>query len=239
MNFMLNNAFLFLLNCCTTKLYLAHLDINNNLLSTTQQQNFRQQQKIISKKLQTEESAKKICFLNFPVQASDKEKQWVVRASVLVVGLVGTSLANVKNSIITFWFLGSEVAYVLIFPQLVCVLFCSMSNAYGVVAGLLMGLVVRLLNGDAALDLLPVFYYPGCSLQEDGTYVQCAPVRTISMLSSLVSILIFSKLTNVLFERKLLPEYLDVFKVKTRKGSPSSKEPQIDAASQSMVNTSC
>lgn len=178
-------------------------------------------------------------FSELSCQASDKEKQWVVRAAVLVVGLVGTSLANVNNSIITFWFLGSEVAYVLIFPQLVCVLFSSISNAYGVVSGLLVGLVLRLLNGDATLGLPPVFYYPGCSLQEDGTYVQCAPVRTISMLSSLVSILIFSKLTHILFERELLPEYLDVFRVKTRKETPSRKEPQIDAASQSMVNSSC
>lgn len=177
-------------------------------------------------------------FSEFPAQASDKEKQWVVRAAVLGVGLVGTALANVRNSIITFWFLGSEVAYILIFPQLICVLFCSVSNAYGVVSGLLVGLVVRLLNGDAMLGIPAVFYYPGCSIQEDGTYVQCAPVRTISMLSSFISILIFSKLTNILFERELLPEDLDVFKVKTRKASPSRKEPQIDSASQSMVNTS-
>lgn len=163
----------------------------------------------------------------------------MVRAAVLVGGLLGTSLANVKNSIITFWFLGSEVAYVLIFPQLVCVLFCSISNAYGAVSGLLVGLVVRLLNGDATLGLQPVFYYPGCSLQENGTYVQCAPVRTISMLSSLVSILIFSKLTNIMFERELLPECWDVFRVRTRMKPSSSKEPQIDPASQSMVNTSC
>lgn len=163
----------------------------------------------------------------------------MVRATILVVGLVGSSLANVKNSIITFWFLGSEVAYVLVFPQLVCALFCSISNAYGVVCGLLVGLMVRLLNGDATLGLPPVFYYPGCSQQEDGTYVQCAPVRTISMLSSLVSILIFSKLTTVLLERELLPEYLDLFRVKTRKDSLSRREPQIDLASRSMVNNSC
>lgn len=184
-------------------------------------------------------SAKKTCSWNFPVQASDKEKQWVVRASVLVVGLVGTSMANLKNSIITFWFLGSEVAYVLIFPQLVCVLFCSVSNAYGTVCGLLVALVVRLLNGDATLGLPPVFHYPGCTLLEDGAYVQCAPVRTISMLSSLVSILIFSKLTSVLFERELLPERWDVFRVKSRKESPRGKEPRTNAASQPMVNTSC
>lgn len=153
------------------------------------------------------------------------------------MGLLGTSLANLKNSIITFWFLGNEVAYVLIFPQLVCVLFCSFSNAYGVVSGLLVALVVRLLNGDDTLGLAPVFHYPGCTLQESGTYVQCAPVRTISMLSSLVSILIFSKLTNVLLERNLLPERWDVFRVKNPK-SPSRKEPWTNTASQPMVDTS-
>lgn len=159
-----------------------------------------------------------IHFPHFFLQASDREIQWVICASVVMTGVIGTSLTNLNNSILLFWFLGNDIAYIVIFPQLVCVLFFSTSNGYGAVMGLLVGVLLKLLSGDQLLLIPPVIHFPGCTL-DDGIYVQCAPVKSISMLTSFTAILFFSYLTSMLFNKKLLPQRWDVLKVRDQKAS--------------------
>lgn len=140
---------------------------------------------------------------------------WVIRVVVAFVGTVGTLLTSLRNSVLLFWFLCSEVAYIIIFPQLVCILFFNISNGYGAVIGFLVGLVVRVLGGDSFLGITPIIHFPGCTL-EGGVYVQYAPVKTISMLSAVSTILFFSYLTSVLFNKGWLPDKWDVLKVKAQ-----------------------
>ncbi|XP_057705633.1 high-affinity choline transporter 1-like [Corythoichthys intestinalis] len=147
-------------------------------------------------------------------KASDREVQWVIKGAVLFTGLVGSSLAFLEVSILSYWLLGSTVTYVLMFPQLICILFFENSNAYGAISGLFIGGMLRLLSGEPSLGLPVTLPFPGCTL-ENGVYVQHAPVSTICMLCNLISTLVVSYLASLLFNKGLIPERFDICKVKT------------------------
>lgn len=136
-----------------------------------------------------------------------------MRVTVVVVGLAGTSITFYTKSTLVLWILGADVSYTLIFPHLVAVLFFKVTNGYGATVGYIIGLTVRILLGENAIGLPVILQLPGCTLQ-DGIYVQKSPIRTLSMLCTLVTILVFSFLTFLMFNHGMLPEKWDVFKVK-------------------------
>ncbi|XP_030265815.1 high-affinity choline transporter 1-like isoform X2 [Sparus aurata] len=180
-------------------------------------------------------------------QASDKELQWVIRVSIVVAGVVGTSLTSLDSGILVFWILGSDLSYTILFPQLICVLFIQISNGYGVIAGYVVAVVMRLLCGEPLFGLPVLLQFPGCTL-EDGVYIQRSPVKTICMLAALVSIVTFSYVSSVLFNKGILPERWDVLKVKSQSApSPAGHTKECDTddtdddqvQSEPMLDTKC
>ncbi|XP_063160423.1 high affinity choline transporter 1 [Candoia aspera] len=146
--------------------------------------------------------------LSFRQSASDNEIVWIMRITIFVFGASATVMALLAQSIYGLWFLSSDLVYIIIFPQLLCVLFIKGTNTYGAIAGYLFGLVFRITGGEPYLSLKPLIFYPGW-YQEDGTYFQRFPFKTLAMLTSFFTNIAVSYLAKYLFESGTLPPKLD------------------------------
>jgi len=127
----------------------------------------------------------------FRKSADDLDTRKVTRAAILVTGFLATLLALSVKSVYTLWFLCADLVYVILFPQLLMGLFCRRTNQVGVLAGIAVGLVLRLGGGEAVLGLNSFITYPFQD-PDQGTFF---PFRTFAMLASLTTIWAVSRLT--------------------------------------------
>ncbi|XP_037345418.1 high-affinity choline transporter 1-like [Pungitius pungitius] len=153
--------------------------------------------------------ARNIYQLAFRQSASDREIVWVMRCTIFVFGALATAMALLTKSVYGLWYLSSDLVYVIIFPQLLSVLFVKGTNTYGSVAGYIFGLLLRIGGGEPYLKLPPFIYYPGWVNQKKIHHVtgevehfvqQRFPFKTMSMLASFLANVAFSYLTKYLFE---------------------------------------
>jgi high affinity choline transporter 7 len=121
-----------------------------------------------------------------------KQLKFVLRIGILVAGTLAALLALKVQSVYTLWFLCSDLVYVLLFPQLVMVLYDRKANAWGAITGLVVGFFFRIGGGEPALGLTPLLPYP----IEPGEISTWFPFRTSSMLISLTSIWLVSRITQ-------------------------------------------
>ncbi|XP_072301216.1 high-affinity choline transporter 1-like [Eucyclogobius newberryi] len=153
--------------------------------------------------------ARNIYQLAFRQSASDNEIVWVMRCTIFVFGAAATAMALLTGSVYGLWYLSSDLVYVIIFPQLLSVLFVKGTNTYGSVAGYVFGLLLRIGGGEPYLKLPPFIFYPGWVNQVRVHHLtgdvehfvqQRFPFKTVSMLASLLANIGFSYLTKYLFE---------------------------------------
>lgn len=125
-------------------------------------------------------------------KSSDREIRLAVRLAVVAIGALATGLAIAADSVYVLWLLCSDLVYVVLFPQLVMVLFSRHANARGAAAGAVVGLVLRLGGGEPLLGLPATLPYP----MHDPEIGILFPFRTFAMLMSLVTIWLVSRLTE-------------------------------------------
>ncbi|KAM3862474.1 high-affinity choline transporter 1-like [Diretmus argenteus] len=162
--------------------------------------------------------ARNIYQLAFRQSASDREIVWVMRITIFVFGALATAMALLTGTVYGLWYLSSDLVYVIIFPQLLSVLFVKGTNTYGSVAGYIFGLLLRIGGGEPYLKLPPFIYYPGWVIQEKTHHLtgeveyfvqQRFPFKSVSMVASFLANVAFSYLTKYLFESGILSHKYD------------------------------
>ena len=70
----------------------------------------------------------------------------MMRGTVLVVGAVACVIAIEVNTIYGLFVLCGDLVYVLLFPQLTCVIYFPYANTYGSAVGFIVGAILRLVG---------------------------------------------------------------------------------------------
>ncbi|XP_042352302.1 high affinity choline transporter 1-like [Plectropomus leopardus] len=173
----------------------------------------------------------------FRKQASERELQRVIRASVLLVGLAGTGLAFGDDSVFSLWLISGDLLYCVVLPQLICVLHFTCANTYGAISGYLVGLLLRGVSGEPLLGIPALLLYPGWR-EEDGVITQYFPFRTVAMLSSVICVISVSWLVELGFCHQLIPQSWDLLAVfEEKKEAEGEEAPAPEEKKNSILNT--
>ncbi|XP_063443929.1 high-affinity choline transporter 1-like [Mytilus trossulus] len=144
----------------------------------------------------------------FRQKASEREIIWVMRFGIFGVGALATAMAIEVDSIYDLWFLCSDLVYVILFPQLVSVVYLKGTNTYGSLAGFILGLFFRIAGGEESMNISPIIKYPW---YDEAEKMQLFPFKTLSMIMSFVSIIAVSYPLKYLFESGMIHRRFDVF----------------------------
>lgn len=135
----------------------------------------------------------------FSLKASEREVLLVMRIGIFLVGLGAAAIGILVTSIYVLWYLCSDLVYVILFPQLLCVVYVPHTNTYGSLSAYIVGFIFRILIGEPSLSI-PAFIHFGPHI----------PPKTLCMLISLCTTLVVSYVAKVLFEKRILSPQLDV-----------------------------
>ncbi|KAI6180972.1 High-affinity choline transporter 1 [Aphelenchoides besseyi] len=138
--------------------------------------------------------------------ASEREVIMVMRFGIVMVGILATIMALTIQSIYALWYLCADLVYVILFPQLLCVVYFKRSNTYGCLLGYIVGMFLRLSGGEPLLHLPSFVHYP---MYDAEAGVQYFPFKTMSMVISLACCIGGTLLSEYLFKSGVLQPEMD------------------------------
>jgi len=159
--------------------------------------------------------------------ANPLELKWVLRATVIGIGGLAMLLALTIDSVYTLWYLSGDFVYVILFPQLVAVVYLD-PNTYGSVAAYIIGLILRLGGGEPTFNLAPFISYPGGKQ---------FPFKTFAMLISGITLIIVSALAKYLFVKGFIKPEWDILGCNLANGGRSYKEKDYEVTSIEEITT--
>jgi len=122
-----------------------------------------------------------------------------MRIGIFLVGAGAAGIGILVSSIYVLWYLCSDLVYVILFPQLLCVVYVPHTNTYGSLSAYIIGFVFRISIGEPSLNIPPWIHF--------GPYI---PPKTLCMLISLSTTLLISLIAKVVFEKRMLSPKFDV-----------------------------
>ena len=144
-------------------------------------------------------------------KAGPREMIWVIRIAIVVVGFSGCLLSMITNSIFGLTALSSDLMYVILFPQLFCVIYLPrITNTYGAISGYFIGTLLRFGGGEEFFNFPNFIPYPGVYMDENGKLVRKFPVKTVAMVADFLVIIVISWLTIFLHRKGLVSEKMDI-----------------------------
>lgn len=142
----------------------------------------------------------------FRPKASEKEVLLALWFLITINCACATALAIEYKSIYDLFVLCGDFVYVIVFPQLLLVLYYDKANTYGSVFSYFLGLLLRLLCGETTLGLKPTISFgtiTSATMNDDGIYPEGpVPFRTIVMLISLIAHVLVTSVTHHIFTVK-------------------------------------
>lgn len=132
----------------------------------------------------------------------------MLRVAIVVSGVLATVIAATADSIYGLFVLCSDLMYVVLFPQLTLILWFQPSNGYGCLAGFFVAFLLRFLAGEPLLGLPALLQFP----LYDHVRGQFFPFRTTIMLCNVITIIVVSLLSHLVFRRGWLPDRFDILR---------------------------
>ena len=117
----------------------------------------------------------------------------------MVSGVVSTILAIKVNNVLGLLFLAVDGGLFVLLPELFCAVYVPWSNVWGCLAGVVVGVFLRVSAGEPLIGLPPLVKYP-FYVEEEG--LQMFPYKTLSCLATTLVIISVSWISGRLYARR-------------------------------------